>query len=244
MKFEKFNSEEFNLLVSILKSNTIPYIIESFIYSKIKIYKNNIIKEEYTIRFDKKHGKYIGYWDNGTKCMEYNFIDGKKHGLCYQYHQNEMLHKKCFFKNNMIEGFYKEWDQNGKLIKECFYVNNLCQGLCKDWTNGYSECYYIDDFIEGKDYIWYENGQLRSITNYKKSKIFGPFINFHENGMICSMGSYNEKGRHGLIKSFHDNGKLRFQVTFHNDKIGNDYIEFDEMGRPSDWVYRYGIDHG
>ena len=41
---------------------------------------------------------------------------------------------------------------------------------------------YVDGEIDGLSKSWYENGQLRSETNYKLGSNHSSYIMFHKNG--------------------------------------------------------------
>lgn len=90
----------------------------------------------------------------------------------------------------------------------------------------------------------YENGQISSIRTYENGKINGVYIQFYENGNLRCEGTYKNYKRDGFFRGFHENGQLHYQFTMIDDEtICNDYEEYDELGKPSNMMYLYGIDH-
>ena len=137
-KFDNFNSDElqiikdiFNQLHHLQLDTNISYIVESYIYAYVKEYyspldndekdKDNSVtireyysseevklKYEYVVRFDKKHGKYTTWYENGNKDIE------------------------CFYKDGKLEGEYKCWYKNGNKEVECFYKDDKLEGEYKN----------------------------------------------------------------------------------------------------------------
>lgn len=101
---------------------------------------------------DKKDGNYIGWYDNGRKYYESNYVNGKKHGKQYR------------------------WYNNGQLNYEYNYIDGKKHGEQYCWyDNGFKryECNYIDGEKHGKQHGWFFSGRKEYEVNYFYGKLHG-----------------------------------------------------------------------
>jgi antitoxin component YwqK of YwqJK toxin-antitoxin module len=132
MKFEKFNSEEYYILKDVLNNyplmdHNIAYLVESFIYKTIREYYSSEevkLKYEYVVRFDKKHGKYTTWYENGNKDIECFYKDGKLEGEYKCWYKNGNKEVECFYKDDKLEGEYKKYNSNSNIISYLIYEND------------------------------------------------------------------------------------------------------------------------
>jgi len=225
MKFQQFNSPElsiikdvFNKLPSYLELdiNSIPYIVESYIYSIIKEQYNPEITDsidcEYQVRYDKKNGYYKSWYQDGVTKME-----------------------ECYYLNDKLEGKYKRWWENcislEKPMKECNYSNGEKDGLYVEYWfgngNKYIEYNYSKDKIDGLFTQWYSNGQKSYECNYSNDKLDGSFTKYRFNNNISKLYEcfYSDNNRNGDYKEYEEDGSLRKHLIYKDDKIINTILD-------------------
>jgi antitoxin component YwqK of YwqJK toxin-antitoxin module len=244
----KSRSIEYNLIYSVLNSlpnfeNNIAGIIESYIFKNIIIYseKDLVVLEEYTLRFDQKHGKYKRYFKDGitlhTKCnYNYGLLEGEK--LSYyktgvlnrkENYKNGLLDGTLFlyystpidsipilksitnFTNGIINGVHKIWNRNGGLLLECEYKNALM-------INKYIEYYDPADIILNDGLLSDEEEENENRNENRSIKMLE--IDFNEFGVI-----------NGLLKKYSDRGLLLLEIEYKNgEKNGFHKIYHKRIG--------------
>ena len=86
--------------------------------------------------FDRKHGTYTWYFDNGRVKAKANFRDGKKRGKWYTYQRTGVKRAEGNFANDMLNGHCKNYYQTGKLENEGEYVDGFREGVWKFYSKG------------------------------------------------------------------------------------------------------------
>ncbi len=250
----KIHSNEYNIIYSILNSipnieNNIAGIIESYIYRKIINYSENdlVLLEEYTLRFDQKHGKYTRYYKNGitlhTECnYNYGLLEGeKKHyskrGVLIrkENYKNDLMDGTLFiyystpidttpilksitnYTNGIINGVHKVWNRNGGLLLESEYKNALM-------VNKYIEYYDPDDIVLNDDLLFDEEENDEENENRQ---------NQNRNQSIKMLEiDFNEFGAlDGVLKKYSDRGLLLFEIEYKNgEKNGFHKIYHKRIG--------------
>lgn len=66
----------------------------------------------------------------------------------------------------------------------------------------------IEGKFHGRFLVWYENGQLLSINNYKDGLSDGTYIKYHSNGQMMEQGKYKDGIKVGSWKYYYSTGKL------------------------------------
>ena len=70
----------------------------------------------------------------------------------------------------------------------------------------------------GKEKIYYENGQISSIKNYKDGKANGEYIEYYTDGELKLKGSYKNGLREGEFKTYLINSKSAGSMFYKNGK--------------------------
>lgn len=107
------------------------------------------------------------------------------------------------------------------------------QGLyVKSYTNGkaYEEAQYKDDKLDGQRKIYYENGGLELIENYKNGVFDGPYQEFYEEGKLQLEGLYVANVATGDWKKFYKNGQVMEVVRMENNLENGPFVEYYENG--------------
>jgi antitoxin component YwqK of YwqJK toxin-antitoxin module len=109
-----------------------------------------------------KDGKYIEWYDNGQKLLEFEIKDGKRIGKYKAWYKNKCKAREIEYKNGKMDGKYKVWYSDGKLNLEYEYKYGKMNGKYIEWFNNgqkHVECIYKDEKKDGKYELWHENGK-------------------------------------------------------------------------------------
>jgi antitoxin component YwqK of YwqJK toxin-antitoxin module len=217
MKFEQFNSIELPIIKDVFNSFTniemdvnMAYIVESYIYKKIKEYKDDIMNE-YTIRFDEGiEGEFIQYYTKplstteNVVAMKVNYSKNEREDEYNKWYKNGQLWETCYYSKNKREGEYKRYYPNGDISGRSFYKDDKLHGpfisLFSN-NNKYIECC----FHEGK-YIGYFTRWHITLTNGIQNKAVEGF--FLEGGIL-----------NGEYKEWNISGELICHKVYNNGEI-------------------------
>lgn len=207
------------------------------------------------------------YEDGQLKVMS-NWKAGKLDGDYIFYFQNGKIQSKGSYKKGEQIGKWFFYSENGKPISEESYMydkgikkkNGLFRFFNKEGVL-IDEVNYKDDLFDGQGKLFYDNGNLKQIANYKKGEsvgmvtiykenkpnvldgtgklknnnVIGEWTYYHEDGKtIETKGSYDDNGKQiGLWQSFYKNGKVKAQSTYVNGKREGERTLFNEDGTVS-----------
>jgi len=68
-------------------------------------------------------GGFVGWYPNGQKKEEVNYIDGKEDGKYTQWYENGTKWIEQYYKDGKKDGKYTRWDLNGTKKKEVNYID-------------------------------------------------------------------------------------------------------------------------
>jgi antitoxin component YwqK of YwqJK toxin-antitoxin module len=165
---------------------------------------------------DQLNDKWEEWFGNGQKEKEKNYVNGNLSGEQYEWYWNGQLKLKEKFINGLQVGESVKYLENGELKRKKFYKNGKIEGLVYElWdfkgkvVDGgiYSETEYLGDIPNGKETVFYPNGnKMRE----------GTVVNGKENGERIW---YNKNGTKS-IKEYYKNGELEGE-RFLYDENGN-----------------------
>lgn len=184
----------------------------------VKTYKNGIA-----------HGYYLRFYPNGRFSLLMNYVDGQPTGF-EQYHENGTIKAKTV--DSFDVQFVLRYNENGVLLQKERLKNKLLEGP--------SYSYYDDGSIES--IVYYKNGKkhglFRLYYRTKKLKAECIFVNDSIDGLFKTWtedGFYGEEyfkmgKRVGVWKYYYPSGKLQSTVSFHDNGLVKERIEYDEQG--------------
>lgn len=107
-----------------------------------------------------------------------------------------------------------------KVEDEKFYNGNLR-----------SETPYNDEGkIHGFKREFYENGSVKSETEYENGESNGKYVQYYENGQLFEEGTYKNGYWNGAYKQYHQNGQLKILNHYDNGKRDGDFERYNENG--------------
>jgi len=136
-------------------------------------------------------------YPNGSKKMEYFYLDNQLHGPCV---------------------FYGE---DGAILAQSFYVHGLQQGLATFFYSSgqlFSEQQYVDGVWDGEQRYYYKSGQLKTVMEYLRGLLQGPVTLYYPDGKKKRELGYQQGMRHGWERSWDIAGRLILEVQYLNGK--------------------------
>ena len=67
---------------------------------------------------------------------------------------------------------------------------------------------------EGKEQSYYEDGKIKTETNWKDGKPDGLWKEWHENGQLKKEVNYKEGSRHGIYKEWYEGGQIQKEKKY------------------------------
>ena len=128
----------------------------------------------------KKEGKWMVWYDNGTKQEEQNYKDGKKNGLSTLWFENGQKSYEGTFKDGKRDGLFTEWYENGQKEEEGRYKDGE-YFLSNTWNEN-GEIIIKDG--NGLYTSWYENGQKSYEGTFKDGKVVELIGRWNEDGSV------------------------------------------------------------
>lgn len=232
-----------------------PIGLSTYYYSNgAKYWEGNILSDDSVDIYD---GKCYNFHKNGKIAVEWNYSNGKENGICKEYYDTGILKKEFYYLNGVEDSTYKEFDKlgnlklivnyskgilsgpykkfhsNGNLIEEGTYNKSVLHGEIKFYydSNKIKSIvnYFLGEARENKFY--YENGNLKSESDFTNEPKNGKMISYHENGKKEGEFYFINGKKHGLFKLYYENGMIRFQGKYENGMKEGEHKTFNENGQ-------------
>jgi len=107
-----------------------------------KFYPSKKIKEIRYFENGRKTGKYIAWWENGQKQLDYTFVADEYEGSCKEWNDEGGLTKDMNYKKGHEEGRQQCWYDNGKIKANYIIKDGRRYGLL-----GTKNCVNVSDSI-------------------------------------------------------------------------------------------------
>lgn len=91
--------------------------------------------------------------------------------------------------------------------------------------------YFLNGRAYGKWLTFYNNGNIKSIINWKDGKLHGKYILYQNDGTKSSEAIYFEGKENGPYKTYHKNGLLRMTGQYEMGKPIGTWEYFDNTGK-------------
>ena len=94
-------------------------------------------KQQGSFRNGKRHGPWVGYWNNGQLKYKGDYKNGKREGPWVRYWSKGQLYEKGNYKNGGKEGPWVSYHHNGQLWSKGDYKNGKREGpWVRYWKDG------------------------------------------------------------------------------------------------------------
>jgi antitoxin component YwqK of YwqJK toxin-antitoxin module len=114
------------------------------------------------------------------------------------------------------------FNRNNIKIGEQNCKNGVREGKQYEWYENGQLTYefnYKNRVRQGKQYEWYENGQLQLEQNYKNGQEEGTGYEWYHNGQLRSEWNYKNGYLEGKNFFWHKDGKLKSERNYKNGKL-------------------------
>jgi len=131
-----------------------------------------------------------------------------------------------------LEGKQIGWDENRQQAFEWNYANNFLDGEQYSWfENGNMELKhnFVAGRAEGKHFGWHENGRKRYVHNFVNDMLEGEQNYWYENGRRSSKCYYVNGRLQGKSIGWHKNGKKSSETIYVDSNVVSS-VEWDEKG--------------
>uniref|UniRef100_A0A6C0EAF7 MORN-repeat protein n=1 Tax=viral metagenome TaxID=1070528 RepID=A0A6C0EAF7_9ZZZZ len=170
------------------------------------------------------NGKFIEWYENGSKRTEYTLVNGKIDGIYKYWWDNGNLHIMNTMSNGILDGETRVYYTNGKINILRNYVNNVMNGDYYEWYNNEKikiKCTYINEKKDGTEETWYENGNRKFVCDFKNGIHHGRCISYYENGRERELFTYENGILNGDHIFFYDDGKIVHKCKYSNGSTKN-----------------------
>lgn len=112
-------------------------------------------------------------------------VENDKALIGVEYYRNGILSKRELYKKGKLHGIQKRWHPNEKLEVEAPYKEGVMHGVFKHWnTKGQLVGKYGMNEGTGIRFIFFPNGSIKLLEEFKNGKGNGWFIGFYKSGKI------------------------------------------------------------
>ena len=160
-------------------------------------------------------GEYLHIYDAGKLryTIFFNKDTGEVSNVLYDYPKGNYILTSSYYIGKIKTEDYSNLNTNLSKYKKFYKPNGKLASEIKDGT--------------GKGMFFYENGQLKSIYNYKNYRYDGDSIDFYENGKIKLKTLYKKGKRLDSIE-YNKDGEIKFKRNyFYNEKQFKTRIIFE-----------------
>jgi len=232
----------------------------SYYYGGIKSYEGH-----YSL--GNKTGVWKNYSESGKLNTLTNYQDDQKNGEEISYFEDGNKEMVSLYKNDVIDGTRLRYDpEDGALA----YQTNFENGDAKSYTylgkdgklvpfipinskNGILKAYYAngnlsrlggyyDGELNGSDFLYYDNNQVRSQDTTAYGMYEGVSKEYYKNGKLKSRYQYKTDNATGVCTDYNPNGTIKREVTCENGVDNGPAKYYDENGKlVKTMIYHYGV---
>ena len=104
----------------------------------------------------------------------------------------------------------------------------------------FKETLYVDDFREGEERTYFDNGALAGLYHYSKGQLDGLCQNWNQDEALVFEGEYKEGKRHGIFNKYYADGRPQVLQTYFDDQLHGTKRSFNEDGIVSEVTFEMG----
>jgi antitoxin component YwqK of YwqJK toxin-antitoxin module len=233
----------------------------------ISYYENGKVKAEGNRKNFELDSLWKFYNEEGKLILEINYLKGKKNGLKTSYLDKEIIREN--FKNDIKEGYTCYFYPDGKIKQDVPFIQGQEQGFGREYgidgtiitLTEYKRGFIVDRLRinrkdgnghrQGKWYIFYFNGKIRSEGSYKDDKKNGYFKEYTENGDLLTIAKYvddllqpeaQEIKKPDIRNEYYPNGKIKISAMFRNGIPDGLKRIYDSTGKiEKSYLYENGL---
>ncbi|MEZ4798679.1 MAG: hypothetical protein R2809_02645 [Flavobacteriales bacterium] len=192
-------------------------------------YPNGNVRSEGIYERGFEDGLWKYYYEDGTLQEEANYKMGKFHGSVFRYHPNGKLMVEGYFKNDKQDSIQRTFTADSILVEQGLWAKGVKTG---EWDYFYASGdtmmieNHLDSVVMMLEYFTssgehtlkkgngtvadhFENGRLKSITNYKNGLPDGKFEEYFSGGSVRISGNYIQGKKDGEWVDLFPTGKTK-----------------------------------
>jgi uncharacterized protein len=195
-----------------------------------------------------RHGKWEYFNEYGNLVEIRNFYRGKLHGQVFLKYPNGKPKQEGYFKLDVQDSIYREWTETGNLIVEGLYKKNKPFGIWKRFYNNgesqsieeyldtlcYTKEFWMNDSLHshmikngnGTKTLYFPNGRIKEIYNYKEGLRDGPCEDWSINGYILLKGNFRQERKDGEWNFYYYTGELEKTSHYKNGLLEGAYTYY------------------
>lgn len=169
--------------------------------------------------YDNDNGEKVDYYYGTSNIKErYTLKDGKRHGKCYSYFEDGTLQSVITYTNGIGNGSYIFYNENGKPRISGTLLNDEKNGLITEYDEyGDKNFEYTakNGKANGKFTAYHYNGKIRATGNYVNGEKDGLITEFDTDGRKINECYYKDGEKNGQYKeyTYNEDGELGITVT-------------------------------
>jgi antitoxin component YwqK of YwqJK toxin-antitoxin module len=164
-------------------------------------------------------GMSSGYWENGNKRFEENYVDGSRDGEQKYYHDNGQLQRSYTMVEGEIDGQSKVYAADGHLVWVRYYSKGRLIGYSYEQNDGtLAPMKEIEDG-NGKIEAYYSNGKKSIEGEITNGELNGHWVEYFFDGSVYEEENFNYGERDGIQKTFYADGKVKSMETYYFGQI-------------------------
>jgi antitoxin component YwqK of YwqJK toxin-antitoxin module len=196
----------------------------------------------------KRHGMHIWYGDDGQISTEAPYVNGKEHGMKIRYYKDGSKSSETLYVDGNANGTGIKYRQDGSKERETVYVNVKHKKQ--------SEVWYREDGSKWKE-MRYDMGQHYGIPTYydengiKKEeppmvdgKLHGMVMDYHEDGLKAMETPYVDGKKHGMQITYRGDGSKDEEIPYVEGKRHGTKVEYRRGYKWRETPYVNGKEHG
>ena len=195
----------------------------------------------------KRHGMHIWYGDDGQISTEAPYINGKEHGMKIHYYKDGSKSSETPYVDGNANGTGIKYRQDGSKERETVYVKRKKQSEIWYREDGskWKEMRYDTDQHNGIPTYYDENGIKKEEPPMVDGKLHGMVMGYHEDGSKSMEAPYIDGKKHGTSTWYHEDGSKRAEVSFVNGEQDGAQTWYHKNGSKSfESHYVKGKKHG
>lgn len=217
--------------IPITDETTVENGVYHLFYANGKIYEKGKLKNKINVdtvfRYSEM-GNIIKYDIYQKDTVLYVYL---KDGDYIEKYQNGKVYQKGKLSNGVFNDNLIIFYENGQ--PECIqeYVNGTGKATWYFESGKVSSIEYrVNRIAHGEVKHWYENGNLKDITNWNKGLKDGLHIFYYENGNKASLNFFKNDIVVGSLKNWNEKGQLIVEENYVNGNLNGKAIKYHDNG--------------
>jgi antitoxin component YwqK of YwqJK toxin-antitoxin module len=202
------------------------------------------------VAYDEEHNLYLLRKDfstpyNGTCVSCYpsliieekiNFVNGRRQGIDTSYYRSGCIQSIQSYQIGLQDGpTYIYHDSTNRLQFEIWYQSGLLNGPSIQYNPQTADTLTYKQYkggkLNGTQKNYFNNGQLRKISEYRDGLLEGGQITYNEIGLKESEIYFRAGKKHGKWIYYFDSGKIAREETWKDGKKNGDFVSYNELGK-------------